>query len=164
MYGDMQWRIPEALKKAETVPEIYYDLVAQVKMPSWHKGRVVLVGDAAYAVSLLAGMGASLAIGGSYVLARGLEKGRDIEASLRRYEGGAKDKILHIPGIRPKNGRLFRAPNLFRIAVRNAFIHITNLPVLNRLLAGFLAPATESIVPRPTSDPAFRPSPGRDST
>jgi 2-polyprenyl-6-methoxyphenol hydroxylase-like FAD-dependent oxidoreductase len=159
IYGNMHWRIPEALKKAETVPEIYYDLVAQVKMPAWHKGRVVLVGDAGYAVSLLAGMGASLAIGGSYVLAQELDKGQDIEASLRRYESAAKDKILHIQESSRKMVGFFAPPSSFRIAVRNAFIRITNLPVLNHLLARFFAPATESIVPRQTSDPAFRSAP-----
>ncbi|MGC1520073.1 MAG: FAD-dependent monooxygenase [Steroidobacteraceae bacterium] len=153
MYGDMQWHVPESLKKAESVAEIYYDLVAQVKMATWHKGRAVLVGDAAYAVSLLAGMGASLAIGGSYVLAHELDTGQDIEASLRRYESGAKDKILHIQESGRRMAGFFAPPSSFRIAVRNALIRIINLPVLNRLLAGFLAPATESIVPLPRSSP-----------
>ncbi|MYW90940.1 FAD-dependent oxidoreductase [Amycolatopsis rubida] len=40
--------------------EIYYDQVALIEMATWSKGRVTLVGDAAYAVSLLAGQGASL--------------------------------------------------------------------------------------------------------
>lgn len=154
MYRDMQWRVPEALRKGGTAGDVYYDLVAQVEVPSWYKGRVVLVGDAACAVSLLAGMGASLAVGGSYVLAQELDKGQDIAASLRRYEKGTRDTILNIQKGGRKMAGFFAPPSSFRIAVRNAFIRITNLPVLNRLLGGFLTPAAESIVLRPTSRPA----------
>ena len=48
---------------------VYYDLVAQVEMEQWSRGRVALIGDACCAVSLLAGQGASVAMGAAYVLA-----------------------------------------------------------------------------------------------
>jgi flavin-dependent dehydrogenase len=54
---------------------VYYDQVAQIVLPRWSRHRVVLVGDAGYAVSLLAGQGASLAVGGAYVLAEQLATG-----------------------------------------------------------------------------------------
>lgn len=47
----------------------YDDVVAQVVMPQWQKGRAVLVGDASGAVSLLAGQGGSLALAGAARLA-----------------------------------------------------------------------------------------------
>ena len=46
----------------------YDDVVAQIVMPGWHRGRVTLVGDACGAVSLLAGQGGSLAIAGATLL------------------------------------------------------------------------------------------------
>ncbi|WP_461186903.1 FAD-dependent monooxygenase [Arthrobacter sp. Z4-13] len=50
----------------ELCPEHPYDdVVAQVVMPHWQRGRAVLVGDACGAVSLLAGQGGSLAIAGA---------------------------------------------------------------------------------------------------
>jgi 2-polyprenyl-6-methoxyphenol hydroxylase-like FAD-dependent oxidoreductase len=53
----------------ELCPEQPYDdVVAQIVMPEWQKGRAVLVGDACGAVSLLAGQGASLAVAGSALL------------------------------------------------------------------------------------------------
>ena len=56
-YRGLGWICPAAL---DHCPEdIYYDQVAQIRMPRWHTGRVVLLGDAAAAVSLLAGQGAS---------------------------------------------------------------------------------------------------------
>ncbi|WP_236804884.1 FAD-dependent monooxygenase [Arthrobacter sp. FW305-BF8] len=53
----------------ELCPEHPYDdVVAQIIMPGWQKGRTVLVGDACGAVSLLAGQGGSLAIAGAALL------------------------------------------------------------------------------------------------
>jgi 2-polyprenyl-6-methoxyphenol hydroxylase-like FAD-dependent oxidoreductase len=71
-YSDLNWIVPEALSAAPVSDEIYYDVVAQVEMPRWHEGRVVLVGDAAYAVSLVAGQGASLALAGGTLLGEAL--------------------------------------------------------------------------------------------
>jgi 2-polyprenyl-6-methoxyphenol hydroxylase-like FAD-dependent oxidoreductase len=65
---------------------LYYDTVTQIEMSGWSRGRVVLAGDACQAVSLLAGQGASMAVGGAYVLADELSCGDDIPAALGRYE------------------------------------------------------------------------------
>jgi hypothetical protein len=42
---------------------------AQVHASTWSRGRVVLLGDAAYCASPISGMGTSLALAGAYVLA-----------------------------------------------------------------------------------------------
>lgn len=63
-YGGLGWLAPKALELCPESEQIYYDQVAQIEMPRWTKGRVVLLGDACYAVSLMAGQGASLGIGG----------------------------------------------------------------------------------------------------
>ena len=47
----------------------YFDKFCQIRMPSWTKGRVALVGDAGYCASPAAGMGGSLAIVGAAALA-----------------------------------------------------------------------------------------------
>jgi 2-polyprenyl-6-methoxyphenol hydroxylase-like FAD-dependent oxidoreductase len=56
-------------------------------MKNWSKGRVALVGDAAFCVSLMAGQGSALAMAAAYVLAGELANasGRD-EVASRRYE------------------------------------------------------------------------------
>ena len=68
VYGNLGWQVPRLLAAAERTHDIYYDVVAQIELPRWFVGRAVLVGDAGYAVSLLAGQGASLALGGAYLL------------------------------------------------------------------------------------------------
>ena len=46
-----------------------FDVMAQIKMDSWTKGRVALLGDAGYCASPMSGQGANLAIVGAYILA-----------------------------------------------------------------------------------------------
>ncbi|SEN96557.1 hypothetical protein [Paenibacillus sp. OV219] len=53
----------------ENSKTFYFDKLCQMKMPSWTKGRVALVGDAGYCASTAAGMGGSLAIDGAAALA-----------------------------------------------------------------------------------------------
>ncbi len=67
---------PETVQKViDNCPQdepIYMDPLIQIRMPSWHKGRVVLLGDAAHCLTLLSGQGASTAFWGGSVLAKSL--------------------------------------------------------------------------------------------
>ena len=71
----------------DQISDVYYDRVSQIRMDGWSKGRVMLIGDAAACVSLLAGEGAGLAMTEAYVLAGELKRaGHDYQAAYRRYE------------------------------------------------------------------------------
>ncbi|WP_432840927.1 FAD-dependent monooxygenase [Dactylosporangium sp. CA-092794] len=85
--GHTEWRIPDLLAAARADPELYFDSASQIRMPSWHRGRVVLVGDAAHAASGLSGRGTSLAFTGTHILAEELDRsGGDHLAAFERYE------------------------------------------------------------------------------
>jgi len=80
------WRIPELLDEVKQSKTFYFDKFCQIKMPSWTKGRVALVGDAAYCPSPAAGMGGSLAINGAAALADAFEKNKgDFELAFQDY-------------------------------------------------------------------------------
>ena len=81
-FGDGVWECPQILDALDRTDTLYFDRVSQIRMPAWSKGRVALVGDAAYCVSLVAGQGSALAMTGAYVLAGELAKasGRHLEA------------------------------------------------------------------------------------
>jgi 2-polyprenyl-6-methoxyphenol hydroxylase-like FAD-dependent oxidoreductase len=80
------WRTPELLEEVQRSKTFYFDKLCQMKMPSWTKGRVALVGDAGYCASPAAGRGGSLAIDGAAALADAFEKcGGDHELAFREY-------------------------------------------------------------------------------
>jgi 2-polyprenyl-6-methoxyphenol hydroxylase-like FAD-dependent oxidoreductase len=73
-FAGQSWRTEELMDEVLQSTNFYFDKFCQIKMPSWTKGRVVLVGDAGYCASPAAGMGASLSINGAAALADALEK------------------------------------------------------------------------------------------
>ena len=68
-FAGQGWRTAELLEEVKQAEISYFDKFCQIKMPSWTKGRVALVGDAAYCASPAAGIGASLAMTGAATLA-----------------------------------------------------------------------------------------------
>jgi 2-polyprenyl-6-methoxyphenol hydroxylase-like FAD-dependent oxidoreductase len=87
VFADAGWECPQILHAMNQIDDMYYDRVSQIRMDGWSKGRVMLIGDAAACVSLLAGEGAGLAMTEAYVLAGELNRaGQDYQAAYCRYE------------------------------------------------------------------------------
>ncbi|MGY3454030.1 hypothetical protein [Bradyrhizobium sp. USDA 4353] len=45
-FAGLGWKVPAALNLMSTDDDFYFDRVNQIRMPTWSKGRIVLVGDA----------------------------------------------------------------------------------------------------------------------
>jgi 2-polyprenyl-6-methoxyphenol hydroxylase-like FAD-dependent oxidoreductase len=91
------WRTRELLEEVSRCRDFYFDKLCQIKMPSWTKGRVALVGDAAYCASPAAGMGGSLAIVGATALADAFQKHPDnFEAAFQEYNDSLRPFIENV--------------------------------------------------------------------
>ncbi len=87
VFGDAGWECPQILMAMDRVEDIYFDRVSQIRMNAWSMGRVMLLGDAASCVSLLAGEGAGLAMAEAYVLAGELNLANgDYTQAFHRHE------------------------------------------------------------------------------
>ncbi|GAB2684952.1 FAD-dependent monooxygenase [Mucilaginibacter koreensis] len=85
-FKDAGWRTAELLKEVQQSDTFYFDKLCHVRMPSWTKGRVALVGDAAYCPSPAAGRGGSIAIDGAGALADAFFKHPDnFELAFQEY-------------------------------------------------------------------------------
>jgi 2-polyprenyl-6-methoxyphenol hydroxylase-like FAD-dependent oxidoreductase len=85
-FAGQGWRTDELLAEVKEAGVSYFDKFSQIKMPSWTKGRVALVGDAGYCASPAAGVGASLAMAGAAAVAAALEKhDGNFEAAFQEY-------------------------------------------------------------------------------
>jgi 2-polyprenyl-6-methoxyphenol hydroxylase-like FAD-dependent oxidoreductase len=86
-FGGIGWELDEILAAMDSADDLYFDAVAQVRLPHWSRGRVALLGDAAYCASLLAGQGSAFAMAGAHVLAHELAAARgDHRAAFAAYE------------------------------------------------------------------------------
>ncbi|GAA3830764.1 FAD-dependent monooxygenase [Sphaerisporangium flaviroseum] len=75
------------LDELDRTPAFYFDSITQLRMDTWSRGRVTLVGDAGYCPGPAVGGSTSLAVLGAYVLAGELaEAGGDHERAFAAYE------------------------------------------------------------------------------
>src|SRR5262245_4200183 len=88
------WESPRLLELLATAPDLYFDSCSTIKMDSWSRGRVALLGDAGYCPSSLSGQGTGLAVVGAYVLAGELATaGGDHVTAFARYESAMRSYV-----------------------------------------------------------------------
>jgi 2-polyprenyl-6-methoxyphenol hydroxylase-like FAD-dependent oxidoreductase len=86
--------VRHVLNSLDQAPEHVFDSIHQVKMPRWSKGRVVLVGDAAWCMNTYSAMGSSSSLRGGAALSAALrEHPGDLDAALATWEAGLRPYI-----------------------------------------------------------------------
>ncbi|MGV0780478.1 FAD-binding domain [Mycolicibacterium sp. XJ775] len=86
-FDDAGWESRQILAAVDTVDDLYFDVVSQIRMDRWSNDRVLLIGDAAGCISLLGGEGTGLAITEAYALAGELARaGDDHRRAFQNYE------------------------------------------------------------------------------
>jgi 2-polyprenyl-6-methoxyphenol hydroxylase-like FAD-dependent oxidoreductase len=86
IFAGSGWEVPRLVAALQRADDLFFDTVSQIHLPHWSRGRVVLVGDAAYAPSFLSGQGTSLALVGAYVLAGELASHSNPDEAFASYE------------------------------------------------------------------------------
>src|SRR3954452_9890787 len=84
-FADADWEVLRLVAAMREATDFGFDSNTQVHLPAWSRGRVVLLGDAAWSPTPLTGLGTSLALVGAYVLAGELAA-VDLPTALHRYE------------------------------------------------------------------------------
>lgn len=124
------WKMDEILDAMMTSSDFYASEMAQVKVPSLHRGRVVLVGDAGYAPGPT-GTGTTLAMTGAYVLAGELGRHQgDLAAGLKAYEERMRPIINDMQKIPPLVPGIAAPQTAWGLWLRNnifAFLTWTNV-------------------------------------
>ena len=91
----MGWEVATLVALLDDSPDFYFDSCSQVRLDSWSRGRIGLLGDAAFCPSPLTGQGTGLALVGAYVLAGELAAADgDYAAGLANYEARMRDWVL----------------------------------------------------------------------
>lgn len=129
-----KWRIPDLLARMEDVSDFFFDSVSQIKMDTWHKGRVALVGDAAYCPSLLSGFGAQLGLSGAYILAGELmEAGGDHQQAFESYEREMRPYVAQKQA-NPSHAAGFVPTSPLTLRVNHFLLRLAVLPGISTIL------------------------------
>jgi 2-polyprenyl-6-methoxyphenol hydroxylase-like FAD-dependent oxidoreductase len=129
------WECDEILSSMVRADDFYFDAVAQTRMRTWSRGRVALVGDAAYCPSLLAGRGSAFAMAGALVLAHALKAhAGDHRAAFADYQRQFKPFVDRKQIAAERFGGWFAPRTPFRLRLRNLATNAMNTPVLGTFL------------------------------
>jgi 2-polyprenyl-6-methoxyphenol hydroxylase-like FAD-dependent oxidoreductase len=123
----------------ELCPEDPYDdVVAQTVMPCWQNDRIVLLGDACGAVSLLAGQGGSLAIAGAALLGDLLgpiTSSAEISSALNAFERRWRPVVEVAQAAGRRTASSFLPSNPAQLLLRRWIIRASNLPGIDRIVS-----------------------------
>jgi 2-polyprenyl-6-methoxyphenol hydroxylase-like FAD-dependent oxidoreductase len=137
IYRSAQWECPHILEELDRTTELYFDRVSQIRMESWSRGRVALVGDAAFCVSLLAGQGSALAMIAAYVLAGELaDSGGRYQEAFAKYEAVLRGFIDLKQRGAARFAGAFAPRTRWGLCFRNQVIKAFAIPGLPRLAVG----------------------------
>jgi 2-polyprenyl-6-methoxyphenol hydroxylase-like FAD-dependent oxidoreductase len=142
-YADAGWQAPRVLDGFDSSDDVYIDELTQIRMPGWHRGRVCVIGDAAWCVTPMGGGGSSLALTGGYVLAAFLSQidgpvDRDqLDEALASFDGWMRPLVDQIQGIPRGMLRLAYPHTRLGLAARGVLMKAMTAPPLSHLAARF---------------------------
>jgi 2-polyprenyl-6-methoxyphenol hydroxylase-like FAD-dependent oxidoreductase len=131
------WEVPEILQRMPQARTFYIDRASQIRMASWSRGRVALIGDAAACPSLLAGQGSALAMVEAYVLACELHAAQgDYPAAFAAYERRLAQLVRAKQDAAIGLGSAFAPRNRLQLLLRNSAIGLMGVPLVANLVLG----------------------------
>jgi 2-polyprenyl-6-methoxyphenol hydroxylase-like FAD-dependent oxidoreductase len=91
-------------------------------LPRWHDGQIVLLGDAAHAVSPRSGQGASMAIEDAVVLAACLDASASLRHAFPAFQSLRQERVEHIVRISRRIGQQKQASGRVALFVRDLML------------------------------------------
>ncbi|MFG2137998.1 FAD-dependent monooxygenase [Streptomyces sp. NPDC048650] len=133
------WQVPLLLRAMRSASDFFFDSMGQVRLDSWSRGRVVLLGDAGYCPTPLTGLGTSLALVGAYVLAGELAAAEgDHRVAFRNYDRVMRPYVGRAQELPPGGAAGYAPSSALGIRLRNASMNsMTRWPMRNLLAAQF---------------------------
>ncbi|MCT4572019.1 FAD-dependent monooxygenase, partial [Bacillus thuringiensis] len=141
------WETSHILKTMKEADDFYFDEICQIHMPTWSKGRITLVGDAAYGPSPLSGQGTSLALVGAYVLAGELKNAHgDHSRAYVAYEQEMRGFVEKNQKIGKLAAGSMVEKSSFKIFLRNFMLRVPILMVFQfKVISKMVAKAANGI-------------------
>ncbi|MBB3800263.1 2-polyprenyl-6-methoxyphenol hydroxylase-like FAD-dependent oxidoreductase [Xanthomonas arboricola] len=142
------WEFPRILAAMRDVDDFYFDVLRQVHMPRWSAGRVVLTGDAAWCPTSLSGIGTTLALVGSYVLAGELAQAVSPMHACMRYERIMRPFVKEGQNIPKLVPRLLWPHSAAGLTLLRGAMRVAGMPIVRRLVTdGFARDSNKIALP-----------------
>lgn len=109
-------RVAEHLAALERDEQIHCSAIEWVELHEWHRGRVLLIGDAAHATSPMMGQGGCMAMEDAELLAAALRSEANVEDAIGAYEERRRPRVSWVQQESRAVGEALRAPPAVRDA------------------------------------------------
>lgn len=144
-FADTGWETSRILEEMEHTNDFYFDVLRQVRLPRWSKRKVVLLGDAAWCATPLAGIGATLAVTGAYVLGEELLRNDEVEAAFDAYERQMRPIVENGQGIPKFAPRLMHPKSRLGIKLLHGVLGVASLDSIRNLAVKFVGGPGEEV-------------------
>ncbi|SEG43836.1 2-polyprenyl-6-methoxyphenol hydroxylase [Nonomuraea solani] len=130
-FAGMGWQVPRLMAELDRTPAFYFDSITQLRMDTWSRGRVTLVGDAGYCPGPAVGGSTSLAVVGAYILAGELAAhGGDHTRAFPAYEAELAEYVRRSRAFAVRAARSIVPGSRFDLwALTQGVRLVTRLPV-----------------------------------
>lgn len=118
------WEAPRIAAAIQQTDDLYFERVSQIKAPHWHKGRVAMIGDAAYCATPIAGKGTDLAVTGAYILAGELARNKAYKDAFNAYERLMRPYATRVQKLPPGVPRLAYPDSKLGLNILNLFFSL----------------------------------------
>lgn len=132
------WQINRFLEGMKTTENFYSQEVVQVQTDTWHKGRAVLLGDAAHCPSPFSGMGTTASFVGAYVLAGEISRNSDnLSLAFENYDKTLRPFIDEVQNVKLNVIKIFIPDTQWGVTILQWFAWIVCLLRIPYLVSRF---------------------------
>ncbi|WP_055553497.1 FAD-dependent monooxygenase [Streptomyces sp. NBRC 110028] len=121
--------VPAMLKAMDRSESVLFDQVSQIHLNRWSQGRVVLLGDSAWCMTLHSGQGSGMGIAGAELLARLLTEHDDLPTALGSWEQQLRPLVTRYQKEALRMRHFFMPANRFGRIARSTLIRAVSTPV-----------------------------------
>lgn len=120
---------------------LYHSPIEEVRIPSWHQGRVAVIGDAAHATAPVWTQGAALAVEDALVLAELLASTEDWATVGAAFDERRRARVTHVQAMTDRLSKAAAMP----IWLRNAIMPIVGPRSYRQTFGPLRTPAVEAV-------------------
>ncbi|WP_280331594.1 FAD-dependent oxidoreductase [Nocardia wallacei] len=133
-FADLRGGGADALDQLAADPATaYFDSATQIVLDQWHRGRIVLLGDAAWCVTVFAGYGAALALDGADRLGAALTAHPAVPAALTAWETALRPEVAKRQTLARKGISRFAPPTRAHVWAGEVMLRALTLPGVRSL-------------------------------
>jgi salicylate hydroxylase len=107
--------------------------LASIQSTTWHKGRAIMIGDAAHAMTPHAAQGGAMAIEDAAVLAGCIENNGTIESAFEAFQSARQPRIARVAALSKQNRAIYQMSGVMAFGRNIAMPFIQPAVLLKRL-------------------------------